>query len=104
MTSKKKRYAQPATASPVAAVTTSSAPTSSATTSREWVIRMVAVLVVAAGVTMALIGVTPGIAGGWGKAVLVVPGMLLATGGFIAFVETTGQARSRRAGRRRFGR
>ncbi len=103
MTSKKRRYAQPATASPVAAVPTS-APTTSATTSRQWVIRMVAVLAVAAGVTMALIGVTPGIAGGWGKAVLVVPGMLVATGGFIAFVETTGQARSLRAGRRRFGR
>jgi len=65
---------------------------------------VVAILAVAAGATMALIGVTPGIAGGWGKLLLVVPGVILATGGFIAFIETTGLARSRRTSRRRFGR
>ena len=96
MTSKKKRYAQPAA--------TPAASTKSSTTAREWVIRVVAILAVAAGATMALIGVTPGIAGGWGKLLLVTPGMILATGGFIAFIETTGLARSRRTSRRRFGR
>jgi peptidoglycan/LPS O-acetylase OafA/YrhL len=97
MTSKKKRYSRPAAAPPVK-------PTRKATTTREWVIRAVAVLVIAVGVTMALIGVTPDIAGGWGKLLLVVPGTFLAVGGVIAFVETTSQARSQRVSRRRFGR
>ena len=96
MTSKKKRYAQPAA--------TPAASTKSSTTAREWVIRVVAILAVAAGATMALIGVTPGSAGGWGKLLLVTPGVILATGGFIAFIETTGLARSQRTSRRRFGR
>ena len=98
MTSKKKRYSQPAATPPPAK------PTRPATTTREWVIRAVAVLVIAVGVTMALIGVTPDIAGGWGKLLLVVPGTFLAVGGVIAFVETTSQARSQRVSRRRFGR
>ena len=94
MTSKKKRYVQ-ATPEPAA-------PTRS-TTTREWAIRAIGILAVAAGVTMAMIGVTPGIAGGWGKLVLVAPGMILAAGGLIAFIETTRLARSRRTSRRRFG-
>lgn len=96
MTSKKKRYAQPAAApsEPARPVRT---------TTREWTIRGLAILAVAVGVTMALIGVTPGIAGGWGKVLLVAPGMVLAAGGLIAFVETTRFARSQRPSRRRFG-
>jgi hypothetical protein len=45
---------------------------------------------------MALVGATPGIAGGWGKLLLIVPGMIIAAGSFAAFVETTSHARSRR--------
>jgi hypothetical protein len=95
VTSKKKRYAQPAAAP--------ATPARSATTTREWVIRGIGALAVVIGVTMALIGVTPGIAGGWGKLVLVAPGMILAAGGFIAVIETTRFARSQRTSRRRFG-
>lgn len=94
MTSKKKRYAQPP------APTTAPARTAG---TREWVIRGVAILAVAVGATMALIGVTPDIAGGWGKLLLVAPGMVIAVGGLIAFVETTRFARSERTSRRRFG-
>jgi hypothetical protein len=43
-----------------------------------------------------LIGATPGILGGWGTIGLMVPGMLIATGGFVAIIETTPLARSRR--------
>ncbi len=96
MTSKKKRYAQPAA--------TPAPPAASETTTREWVIRGIAVVAIVGGAVMALIGVTPGIAGGWGKLVLVMPGVILATGGVVAFIETTSMARSRRPTRRRFGR
>lgn len=92
MTSKKKRYAQPAPAAPVKPA---------GATRREWVIRSVAVLAIAVGASMTLIGATPGIAGGWGKLVLMVPGMILAAAGFVAFVETTSMARSQRGTRRR---
>ena len=94
MTSKKKRYVQPAAEPPAAR---------SAPTTREWVIRAAGILAVAVGATMALIGVTPDIAGGWGKLLLVAPGMLIAAGGFITFIETTRFARSQRTSRRRFG-
>ena len=63
---------------------------------RKWIIRSIAVLAIAIGLSITMIGVTPDIAGGWGKLVLSVPGMVIATGGFIAFVETTSMARSRR--------
>jgi hypothetical protein len=66
------------------------------TSTRTWVIRVLAVLGVAAGATMALIGATPGIAGGWGKLLLIVPGMIIAAGSFAIFVEKTSLARSRR--------
>jgi hypothetical protein len=66
------------------------------TSTRTWVIRVLAVLGVAAGATMALIGATPDIAGGWGKLLLIVPGMIIAAGSFAVFVETTSLARSRR--------
>lgn len=91
MTSKKKRYAQPAPAVPV---------TATGATRREWMIRSVAVLAIAAGVSMTLIGATPGVAGGWGRLVLMVPGMIIAAGGVVAFIETTSLARSRRDSRR----
>jgi hypothetical protein len=93
VTSKKKRH------QPRPAAVPTKAPRSS-TSSREWLIRGIAVLAVAVGATMALIGVTPGVAGGWGKLLLVAPGMVIAAGGFIAFVETTSLARSRRIRRR----
>jgi hypothetical protein len=54
------------------------------------------VLAIAIGLSITLIGATPDIVGGWGKLVLSVPGMVIATGGFIAFIETTPMARSRR--------
>ena len=63
---------------------------------RQSVIRMIAVLGIVGGVAMALIGTTPGIAGGWGKLVLTVPGMIIVAGSFAAFVETTPWARSKR--------
>ena len=53
-------------------------------------------LVLAVGLSITLIGATPGIAGGWGKLALMVPGTLLATGSFVALIETTPMARSRR--------
>ena len=92
MTSKKKRYAQPAPAAPVKA---------DGATRRDWLIRSVAVLAIAVGASMTLLGATPDIAGGWGKLVLMVPGMVIAAGGFVAFIETTSMARSQRGTRRR---
>jgi hypothetical protein len=92
VTSKKKRYAQPAAAAPVQPA---------GPTRRDWMIRSVAVLAIAVGASMTLIGATPDIAGGWGKLVLMVPGMLIATAGLVAFVETTGMARCRCGTRRR---
>jgi hypothetical protein len=92
VTSKKKRYAQPAPAAPAKPA---------GATRREWLIRSVAVLAIAVGASMTLIGATPDVAGGWGKLVLMVPGMVVAAGGFVAFIETTSLARSQRATRRR---
>ncbi len=48
---------------------------------------------------MTLIGATPDIAGGWGKLILMVPGMVIATGGFIAVIETTPWRRTKRRSR-----
>jgi hypothetical protein len=92
VTSKKKRYAQPAPAAPAKPA---------GATRREWLIRSVAVLAIAVGASMTLIGATPDIAGGWGKLVLMVPGMVIAAAGFVAFIETTSMARSQRGTRRR---
>ena len=92
MTSKKKRYAQPPPAAPVKPA---------GATRRDWMIRSVAVLAIAVGASMTLIGATPDVAGGWGKLVLMVPGMIIAAGGCVAFIETTSMARSRRDSRRR---
>jgi hypothetical protein len=67
-----------------------------ATSTRQWVIRIVGALAIIGGLTITLIGATPGILGGWGTIGLMVPGMLIATGGFVAIIETTPLARSRR--------
>jgi len=43
-----------------------------------------------------LIGADPDVLGGMGKLFLMVPGMAIVAGGFIAIVETTPYARSKR--------
>ena len=73
-------------------------PVRASTAARPWLIRALAVLGVAIGLSVTLIGATPEILGGWGKLLLMVPGMLLAAGSLAAFVETTPMARSRRRG------
>ena len=65
-------------------------------TTRQWVIRVIAALAIIGGVTMTLIGADPDVLGGMGKLVLMVPGMAIVAGGFIAIVETTPYARSKR--------
>ena len=45
---------------------------------------------------MAYFGASPDAVGGWGKLLLIVPGMIIAAGSFAIFVETTSFARSRR--------
>ncbi len=66
------------------------------TSVRTWVIRVLAVLGVSVGLAMAYFGASPDAVGGWGKLLLIVPGMLIAAGSFALFVETTSFARSRR--------
>ncbi|MET0863714.1 MAG: hypothetical protein ABWZ98_05220 [Nakamurella sp.] len=83
-----------ATRSTTAPGTTSTAALTA--TRRQWIIRSLGVLSIAVGLSLTFIGVTPDIAGGWGKLLLSVPGMVLATGGLIAIIETTPWARSRR--------
>ena len=92
MTSSRKKH-HPAGAPAPAAPTPAPA---RSTSTRTWVIRVLAVLGVAAGATMALIGASPDSVGGWGKLLLIVPGMIIAAGSFAVFVETTSLARSRR--------
>jgi len=103
MTSSKKKHHPPA-----ARATPASSPAGRpvepkpvrTTTNREWTIRAIAVLAIIAGMTMTLIGATPDILGGYGKLLLMVPGMVIVAGGCVAFIETTSQARSLRRGRR----
>jgi hypothetical protein len=83
---------------PTSAATAATTPVRPSAGARPWLIRALAVLGVAIGLSVTLIGATPEILGGWGKLVLMVPGMLLAAGSFAAFVETTPLARSRRRG------
>ncbi len=90
MTSSRKKHQPPPTA------TTPPAAQRRATSTRDWVVRVLGAVAIIGGGTLALIGVTPGIAGGWGKLAMVVPGMVLVAAGFIAIVETTSMARSRR--------
>ena len=92
MTSSRKKHHPAGGPAPAASTP---APARSAST-RTWVIRVLAGLGVAAGATMALIGASPDAVGGWGKLLLIVPGMIIAAGSFAVFVETTSLARSRR--------
>jgi hypothetical protein len=93
MTSSRKKYHPAGTPAPTAASTPASGRSASR---RTWVIRVLAVLGVAAGLAMAFVGAGPDAMGGWGKLLLIVPGMIIAAGSFAAFVETTSLARSRR--------
>jgi hypothetical protein len=95
MTSSKKKHHPPA-----ARATPAPAQPARTTTRREWVIRAIAVLGIIAGAAMTLIGATPDILGGYGKLLLMVPGMIIVAGSCVAFVETTNQARSLRRQRR----
>jgi hypothetical protein len=70
MTSSRKKHHPAGTPAPAASTP---APARS-TSTRTWVIRVLAVLGVAAGATMALIGASPDSVGGWGKLLLIVPG------------------------------
>ncbi|MGS0686364.1 hypothetical protein ACVBEQ_14650 [Nakamurella sp. GG22] len=94
MTSSRKKH-HPRTAAPPAPPVP---PVHASAAARPWLIRALAVLGVAIGLSVTLIGATPEILGGWGKLLLMVPGMLLAAGSLAAFVETTPMARSRRRG------
>jgi hypothetical protein len=58
------------------------------------VIRVLAVLGVSIGLAMAYFGAAPDAVGGWGKLVLIVPGMIIVAGSFAILVETTPFARS----------
>ena len=90
MTSSRKKHHPVGAAAPAA-------PTPARSTStRTWVIRVLAVLGVSVGLAMAYIGAAPDVVGGWGKLLLIVPGMIIAAGSFAIFVETTSFARSRR--------
>ena len=91
MTSSRKKH-HPAGAPAPAAPTPAPA---RSTSTRTWVIRVLAVLGVSAGLAMAYFGASPDAVGGWGKLLLIVPGMIIAAGSFAIFVETTSFARSR---------
>jgi hypothetical protein len=72
------------------------APARQRETKSVWAIRIIAAFAVIVGVTMTLIGATPGILGGWGTLALMVPGMVIVAAGLIFIVETTPWARSKR--------
>lgn len=97
--SKKKHHPQPVTGprpTPKATPRPADAPAAFIPTRKQLIIRGVAVLGMLVGLGMVLLGVTPGIAGGWGKLLLMVPGAIIIAGSFAAFVETTANARSLR--------
>jgi hypothetical protein len=71
MTSSRKKHHPAGGPAPAASTPTPARSTST----RTWVIRVLAVLGVAAGATMALIGASPDSVGGWGKLLLIVPGI-----------------------------
>lgn len=107
MTSSKKKHHPPAARTAISSQRVATPATKPAepkpirtTTNRQWTIRVIAVVGIIAGGGMALIGAGPDILGGYGKLLLMVPGLLIAAGSCIAFVETTSQARSLRRGRR----
>ena len=92
MTSSRKKH-HPVDAAAPAAPTPAPA---RSTSTRTWVIRVLAVLGVSVGLAMAYFGAAPDVVGGWGKLLLIVPGMIIAAGSFAIFIETTSFARSRR--------
>jgi uncharacterized membrane protein YedE/YeeE len=97
--SKKKHHPQPASTprpTPKPTQRPVADPAGFTATRKQWIIRGVAVLGMIVGLGMVLVGVTPGIAGGWGKLLLLVPGAVIIAGSFAAFVETTSNARSLR--------
>jgi hypothetical protein len=100
MTSSKKKHHPQPTSTPRATPKQTPRPTAATSgfsaTRKQLIIRGVAVLGIIIGLGMVLIGVTPDIAGGWGKLLLMVPGAIIIAGSFAAFVETTSNARSLR--------
>ena len=93
MTSSKKKHHPPVAAAPP----TPSAPRRlSPTAKHDWIVRALGALAIIVGAGVTLIGATPDILGGWGTLAMMVPGMIVVAGGFIAIVETTSMARSRR--------
>ena len=97
--SKKKHHPQPASAprpTPKSTQRPAATPIQFTATRKQLIVRGVAVLGIIVGLGMVLIGVTPDIAGGWGKLLLMVPGAIIIAGSFAAFVETTSNARSLR--------
>jgi membrane protein YdbS with pleckstrin-like domain len=96
MTSSKKKHHPPGAAATPAPAARPVARTVSTVTRKQWIIRIIAGLVIAIGATMTLIGADPDVAGGNGKLLLMVPGMVIVAAGFVAIVETTPYARSKR--------
>jgi len=97
--SKKKHHPQPASTprpTPKATQRPVVGPIEFTATRKQLIVRGIAVLGIIVGLGMVLIGVTPGIAGGWGKLLLMVPGAIIVAASFAAFVETTSNARSLR--------
>lgn len=96
MTSSKKKHHPPGAAAAAAPVVKPAARPVSTVTRKQWIIRIVAGLAIALGVTMTLIGASPDVLGGNGKLLLMVPGMVIVAGGLVAIAETTPYARSKR--------
>lgn len=95
MTSSKKKHHPPG-AVPASVVASTSLDAERKAVTRTWIQRVIGAVLVIAGCAMTLVGATPDIAGGWGKLLLMVPGMIIAAAGFIVVVETTSMARRRR--------
>jgi hypothetical protein len=96
MTSSKKKHHPPGAAATPAPAAKPATRAVSTVTRKQWIIRIVAGLAIALGATMALIGADPDVVGGNGKLFLMVPGMVIVAGGFVAIAETTPYARSKR--------
>jgi len=99
MTSSKKKHHPPgaaATPAPAAKPVPRPVATKQTVTRKQWVIRGFAVLGVAIGVTITLIGADPDVLGGNGKLLMMVPGMFLVAAPLVFFAETTPYARSKR--------
>lgn len=100
MTSSKKKHHPPGAAATPPPAKPTPRPTTSASTStvtrKQWILRGIAVLGVAIGVTITLIGADPDVLGGNGKLMLMVPGMFIVAASLVVFAETTPYARSKR--------